>query len=169
MEKQWESPTKRIVRIAIVAALYVALTIAFSFLSYGDIQFRLAEALIFLCFFRKDYVISLSIGCLISNIFSPYGIVDVIFGTTATLISVVCVAFSKKMYLTIFYPVIFNAIIIGLEISYLSEIPMWLPMLTVGAGELAVMVVGYLLFLRLRSNQPFMQLIKANQNYIEKE
>ena len=86
---------KRIVRLSVVTSIYVVLTIVFNFLSYGDIQFRIAEILILLCFFRKDYAISLILGCLISNIFSPMGIMDMIFGTVATALSVVCVMFTK--------------------------------------------------------------------------
>lgn len=60
---QKESLTKKVIRISLVAALYVALTLALSWISYGEIQFRIAEILVLLCFFRKDYAISMIIGC----------------------------------------------------------------------------------------------------------
>ena len=75
-----ESKTQKITRLAIIASLYVVLTIVFSFMSYGDIQVRIAEVLVLLCFFRKDYAIGLIIGCILSNLFSPFGIIDVIIG-----------------------------------------------------------------------------------------
>lgn len=43
----------QIIRLAIITALYVTLTIVLSFMSFGDIQFRIAEVLLFLCFFEK--------------------------------------------------------------------------------------------------------------------
>ncbi len=68
-----ENLTKKIIRIAVVAALYAVLTLALSWISFNSIQFRVAEILIILCFFRKDYVYSLVIGCAIANCFSPMG------------------------------------------------------------------------------------------------
>lgn len=50
---QKESLTKKVIRISLVAALYVALTLALSWISYGEIQFRIAEILVLLCFFSK--------------------------------------------------------------------------------------------------------------------
>ena len=41
-----------IMKLAIIAALYVTLTYALSFLSYNEIQFRVAEILMLLCFFK---------------------------------------------------------------------------------------------------------------------
>ena len=60
---------KDIVRLAIVAAMYVLFTVVNPF-SYNAIQFRISEILMLLCFFRKDYTIALIIGCFISNFFS---------------------------------------------------------------------------------------------------
>ena len=62
---------RRITIMSVVSAIYVVLTIALSGLSYGGIQFRVAEALMLLCVFKKEYCVALSVGCLISNMFSP--------------------------------------------------------------------------------------------------
>lgn len=155
---------KRMSRLAIVASLYIALTVVFSLLSYGNIQFRLAEILIFLCFFRKDYGVSLVLGCLIANIFSPLGIIDVAFGTIATILSVVCVMFCKKLWFAIFPPVIFNGIIVGIELNLVLELPLILSMISVIIGEAVVLVIGCFVFSKLRKNNKFLELIEANQN-----
>ena len=65
--------------IAIICAMYVALTLGISPLSYGPLQFRISEALILLCFYNKKYGYSISLGCLIANFFSPLGWVDIVF------------------------------------------------------------------------------------------
>ena len=119
-----------------------------------------------LCFFRKDYAISMILGCLIANAFSPLGIIDVGFGTLATALAVVGVMFSKKLPIAGIFPVLSNAIIVGLELSLTFESPFWLNILTVGVGELVVIVIGVVIFMRLRKNQSFMDLIGANQNRI---
>ncbi len=158
---------KDITRLALVAAVYIALTIVIYPYSYGQIQFRLAEVLILLCFYRKDYIYSLVIGCLVANLLSPLGFLDVIFGTLATLISAILVAYSKKLFVASLYPVIFNGIIIGGLIYFTTDNPLsiYILMLYVGIGEFVVVsVVGYILFKLLEKNTMFLEVIEANQN-----
>ena len=159
-----ETKTQKITRLAIIASLYVVLTVVFSFMSYGDIQIRIAEVLVLLCFFRKDYFIGLLIGCILSNLFSPFGIIDVIFGSIATALALIGVMHSKKLWIACIWPVLANAIIIGLEIAYIDSIPLYLPIITVGIGEAIAMIAGYLLMRTLRKNKAFMKLIGSNQN-----
>lgn len=155
----------QIIRLAIITALYVTLTIVLSFMSYGNIQFRIAEILILLCFFKKDYGIALILGCAIANFFSPLGIIDVIFGTLATAISVLFVMKSKNLMIASLFPVIFNGIIVGLELYYVLSFPLLLSMASVAIGEaVVVMVLGNLIFFKLKKNANFLELIEANQN-----
>lgn len=155
---------KDVSRLSIVAALYVVLTLVFGFMSYGDIQFRIAEILVLLCFFRKDYGISLIIGCAISNLFSPLGMIDVIFGTTATILSVLFVMISKNIFLSTIYPVLFNGVIVGAELYFILELPFIYSAITVMIGEACVLIVGAIIFNRLKRNENFLELIEANQN-----
>ncbi len=159
-----ETLLRKVVRLSMVAALYVALTLALSWLSYREIQFRVAEILVLLCFFRKDYAISLILGCLIANFFSPQWAIDVPMGTLATIIAVIGVMFSKNIIVAGIFPVLSNALIIGLELFIWDKTPFWLNFLTVGLGELVVIVAGIVIFLGLRKNLSFMSLIGANQN-----
>lgn len=154
-----------IARLAIICALYVGLTYAFSFASYGDIQFRISEILVLLCFYRKDYTISLVLGCFLANLGSPMGMVDVLFGTLATLLSCLCICFLKNLYLCALPPVIFNGVIVGLELHYILDLDFVPSMISVAIGEAAVMVLGVIVFTFLRKNRTFMKMIDANQNY----
>lgn len=155
---------KRIVRLSVVTSIYVVLTIVFNFLSYGDIQFRIAEILILLCFFRKDYAISLILGCLISNIFSPMGIMDMIFGTVATALSVVCVMFTKRLWLNVIYPTFFNGVIVGIELNVILGLPLIPSIISVAIGEGVVLIIGCIIFSKLRKSTRFLELLEANQN-----
>jgi len=155
-----------ITRIALVASLYIALTWINPY-SYGEIQFRISEVLVLLCFYRKDYSYSLIIGCLIANVFSPVGILDIVFGTLATAISVLLISYSKRLFIATLYPVIFNGIIVGALIYYAtsSPVPIWALMGYVAIGEFVVVsVVGYILFKILVKNKLFLEIIEANQN-----
>jgi uncharacterized membrane protein len=159
---------KVIVRNALIAALYVVFTIINPF-SFENIQFRISEILILLVFFRKDYFLGLVVGCIIANMFSPMGIYDVIFGTLATVLSLICIMYSKHLFITWIFPTVFNAFIVGLELYLILELPFWLSVLGVAIGEAVVMIIGVVLFYFLKRNDAFMNLIKANQNYTFKD
>lgn len=155
--------TKSIVRNAIVAALYIVFTIINPF-SYGNIQFRISEILILLVFFRRDYMLGLIVGCMIANFLSPMGWVDVIFGTVATTLSLVGIMYSRRLYIAAIFPVVINALIIGLELYLILELPFILSALQVGLGELVVMIFGVIIFTRLKNSNEFVEMIGANQN-----
>ncbi|MBR5321586.1 MAG: QueT transporter family protein, partial [Clostridia bacterium] len=117
--------TMFIVESAVIAAIYAGLTyLAGIFgVAYGGIQFRFSEALTILAVFSPAAIPGLTIGCFLGNITSPYGIVDVICGTLATLIAAVLsyktrnIKFKDLPLLSAIFPVIANAIIVGLEIT----------------------------------------------------
>ena len=154
---------KDIVRLSIIAAMYVLFTVINPF-SYNAIQFRISEILMILCFFRKDYSIALIIGCLISNFFSGFMLYDIIFGTLATALACLCIIFSKNIYVAIIYPIIFNSLLVGYELSLITDISFTLNAIYVGIGETVVMIIGLIIFIKLRKNSHFLELIKANQN-----
>lgn len=159
------SIVKTITRNAVVAAIYFLLTFASSPISFGQIQFRLAEALILLCFFRRDFTIGLTLGCLCANCLSTLGPWDILIGTLATFISCIGISFCKHLLIASFVPVVVNALAIGFELHFVLEINLWLGFAFVALGELVcVSVLGYLLFLLLRRNKPFMEAIGANKN-----
>ncbi len=139
--------TKNIVRLGIVAALYAGLTLALPGLSFGAIQFRFSEILVLLCFYKRDYCVSLILGCFIANIFSPMALMDMIFGTLATAIAVIPMHSIKNIWLSSLLPVVSNGIIIAIELYIAFGEPIPISMLTVGAGELVVVtVIGCPLF-----------------------
>ncbi len=156
---------RSIVRIGIIAGMYIVLTIINPF-SYDSIQFRISEILMLLCFFRKDYSIALIIGCFISNIFSPIAL-DMLFGTLATAIAALCIMYSKNIYLSIIYPIIFNGLIVAFELYITIQEPFLFSLLTVSLGEAVVMIIGLIIFVPLRKNSQFMNIIQANQNLLE--
>ncbi len=147
MPKNQTFEVKNLARLAVVAALYAALTLALPGISFGLIQFRFSEILVLLCFYRRDYSVALIVGCFIANCFSPMALMDMVFGTLATAIAVLPMYSVKNIWLASLLPVISNAIIIAIELFIAFDQPIWLGMLTVGAGELAVItIVGCPLF-----------------------
>lgn len=154
--------TKNLVRLAIVAALYAAITLAVSGIAYGPIQFRFSEILVLLCFYRKDYSAALILGCFIANLFSPFGFYDIIFGTLATAVAVLPMFRMPNIWLASLLPVVSNGLIVGLEL-YLCGEPFWFSAATVALGELVVItIIGCPLFkLVLERSKPVMSILGA--------
>lgn len=139
---------------AIIAAVYAALTYfgAFFGLSYGPIQLRFSEVLTILPIFTPAAIPGLTIGCFIANIGS-FNLLDMVFGTLATLIAAILTRLFKDIkfkgipLLSLFPPVIVNALIIGLEIAIfflpegLSVYGFLISALQVGTGQLIVCYV----------------------------
>jgi len=150
---------------ALVAAVYVAVTTLTASFSFLNIQFRIAEILVLLCFFRKDFVFGIVIGTLLANIQSPLGFYDVLFGTLASLISCLAIGFSKHLFIATLYPVIINGLVVGAELYFVLDYPFWINAGLVALGEFVVVsIVGFTLFTLLRRNRHFLEEIKATQN-----
>lgn len=160
LKNQEKFSSARIVKLAAVAAVYVVLTYALGFMSYGNIQFRVAEALMLLCFYKKDYGISLTVGCFIANLFSPMMLMDMVFGTLATVLAVLLIFISPNIYVASLAPVLTNAVIVGIELTISFNTPFWLNAVEVAAGEfVCVCIVGVILFKILEKNAAVMKLI----------
>ena len=156
--------TKDIIANSLIAAVYVVLTMITYPFSYMGIQFRVAEVMVLLCFFRKDYAFGLVIGCAIANLPSAIGLVDVGFGSLATLIACLGIMFMKNLGIACLFPVVSNAFIVGFELWKFLGLPFWISVGEVAIGEFAVMVVGYIFFMLIKRRKGFFETIRANQN-----
>lgn len=152
-------------RIAMVATLYVVLTLAFALISYAGFQFRISEILVLLCFYDPKYCVSLILGCFISNLFSPGMVIfDLIFGTLHTVVSVLCISKCRKnLAFASMFPTIFG-FIAGIGISLAYSLPFFLSTAQVMLGEIVVVLgLGYPLFKTLEKNKGFMKAIDINK------
>lgn len=143
--------SKFITHSALIAALYVALTLLSNLfgLSSGAVQIRFSEALTILPIFTPSSISGLFIGCIIANLLTGSLLLDVIFGSLATLIGAYFTyLLRKKPILATLPPIISNTIIIPFILRYVYAIPASLPyfMLTIGVGEvISCGVLGTLL------------------------
>ena len=110
--------TRDLTVAAIVAALYAVMGYFGNVfgLTFGVIQIRFAEALTVLPFLFPATAPGLIVGCLITNLLSPYGPMDVIFGTLATAIAAWLTLKMPRWYLAAIPPIVINMIILS---------PMW--------------------------------------------
>ncbi|MCI8504640.1 MAG: QueT transporter family protein [Lachnospiraceae bacterium] len=141
------------VQAALIAAVYVALTVPFAPISFGPIQFRISEALVVLPYFTPAAVPGVFVGCLISNLLGSGVVLDIVFGSLATLIGAVfSYLLRKHKFLVCVPPILSNVLIVPwvLRIAYGAPDAIWWMMITVGIGEvLAVAVLGNALLLLL--------------------
>ena len=153
-----------LVRTALIAALYVALTLSFSAISYGPVQFRVSEILILLPLYDRRWTVGLVLGTIIANFFSPLGVIDVVFGSGATLIALVAMTRVAKLtneYLALACPVIANAYIIAIELAWVYGTPYWESVLWVGVGEAIIVAVGFFVWKIMSKNPHIYKLLKA--------
>ena len=139
---------------ALIAALYVVLTwiSAVLHLSSGPIQLRLSEALTILPVFTPAALPGLFIGCILANFLSGSLVLDIVFGSIATLLGAVGTYLLRKKskYLAVIPPIVFNMLIVPLVLQYAYGVQdaYWFLILTVGAGQILSAGVGGLILHR---------------------
>ena len=116
--------TKFITQAAIISAIYIALCYIFAPISFGHnlFQFRISEALTVLPIFTPSAIPGLFIGCALSNLlFGGLGIIDLVLGSLATLVSAIFtyILRKKSKLIAMFPPIIINAIVVGAYLNYL--------------------------------------------------
>ena len=156
---------RRLVRCAVIAAVYVVVCLVLAPFSYGAVQVRVAEALCLLPVFGAEYIVGVTLGCFLANLLGST-IVDVVFGTLATLLA--CLVTYKLRDIRVkglaipasLPPVVFNMIIVGaFEITFFFSDGAPTAMLavfnavTVGIGELiSCTILGVALVKLIESN-----------------
>lgn len=160
-----------ITKTALIAAAYAAITIVFSFMAYGQVQFRISEILVLFAFIEPKYTTGLVLGCILANLPSPLGVIDVVVGSFATLIAILFIILIKKtlgynkktLIIASFGPVISNAIIVGWELNYLFQTPFWMNALYVGIGEFVVVtIVGTIVVTTIMKNDRIVEKFKIS-------
>ena len=122
---------------AMIAALYLALTLAFQAVSFGAVQLRVSEALTLLPALFPQAIPGLAVGCFLGNLLAGANVYDVVFGTLATLLAAYGARrLRKNVWLAALPPVAANGVAVGLVLTYAYGVDaLWLNMLTVALGE----------------------------------
>lgn len=154
--------TRYLVHAAIIAALYAVLTHLQNLILPGSatwmIQMRLSEALCVLAFFTPAAIPGLTIGCLVFNItFAAALPLDFAVGSLATFLAAAVMWLTRKWRVKgyplfgMLMPALFNAILVGWELSVYIGGGFFLNALYVAIGEAAVLLVpGTLLYFAMK-------------------
>ena len=168
--------TGQITQAALIAAAYAALTIAFTPISFGLIQFRISEAFMLLAALTPAAIPGLFIGCVLSNLFGGFGIIDIAFGSIATLLAAVVTYYGGrripqsmnkvKPFLLPIPTILLNGFIVGgylpfviPEIRAMAESLGIVLAMSIGSVMLGELVITYLvgipLYLAIRKTNIF--------------
>ena len=142
------SLARALARAGMIAAIYVVLTLTFQPISFGAIQFRIAEALMLLPVLTVDAVPGLFVGCLLANLMGGGIWFDVLLGSVATLLAAVfAYHWRDRPALAAFSAVLFNGLIVG-PVVYFAYVRapgdavnlavLWSTVGTVALGEMTV-------------------------------
>jgi len=166
--------TKAMVIMALVAGLYAAVTVWQAAIGFGPIQFRVAESLNLLAFFNPIFAPAVLLGVFVANLFSPWGLVDIIFGTSASLLALLLILATKKLtnnlLLASLWPTVVNALVIPLVfIIYGGEgvtVAAFVPFaISVAIGQFVVVTLfGYTLLRVLLAKYPNLPAILQHVN-----
>jgi uncharacterized membrane protein len=161
---------QRVVKTAIIAALYAVITVVLAPISYGPIQFRVSEIMVLLAIFDPFYIGGLTIGCFIANMLGPNGVMDIVFGTIATFISVYAISLTGKfvknakvsLLVASLWPTVFNGLIVGWMLYYVCKLPLLLSIGEVAVGEFVVVTIVGVPVIKLIQNKYHGLSIKYN-------
>jgi len=147
--------TYLITQAGIIAAAYIALTMLVAPLAFGSIQFRLSEALTALAVLTPAAIPGLFLGCLLANILNPQnlGLIDIIFGSLATLIAAVLTwilgrriresdnkLISWQTGLALLPPVVVNGLIVGTYLPFLLLPPAEQTLISIALSVVAISI-----------------------------
>ncbi len=152
---------------AIIAALYIVVTLVFSAISFGQVQFRIAEIFNHLVAFNPRYFVGVVLGVLISNaLFSTIGVMDIIFGVGHSIITLGLLILICKFVKNIWARLIINSFlftatmfIIAIELNIVLDLPFWITWLYCAVGEFIVLAIGAPIMYLLNSRLNFKNLI----------
>jgi len=144
---------RQIALAGIIAAVYFLVTITpgISTISYGPVQFRIAEALTTLPFIYSGAISGLFAGCLLANLFGPVGLYDVIFGSLLTFWAAwftYLLRRTGKPVLAPIPPILINAFGVSAYLHVIFDLPYWVVCGQIFAGQAVVCyLLGYPLLL----------------------
>lgn len=152
---------KKLVRQAMIAGIYVVLTVFLGDLGYGAFQFRVSEVLAVLPFFNPEYIFGITVGVFLANIASTVGAIDMVVGTLASFVVAYVMSKMKNFYLACLIPIL-GMIPIALEIYFFvpNAGGFWAILVSLFTSEfIAVYLIGVPVFYAINKNKKVRELL----------
>ena len=158
MKTTQQSKVLFMAQAAMIAAIYVVLTMLGASFAFGEVQIRFSEALTILPAITPAGIPGVFLGCLISNILGGAILPDIIFGSLATLIGALFTYLLRKRskFLAPLPPILANIVVVPFVLRYAYGVLLPIPftMLTVGIGEIiSCGILGMIVYTALHKYQ----------------
>lgn len=163
MQKKTSTAVIFLVKAAIIAALYYVIGLLFQPLEFGALQLRPSEALNVLVFFTPSAAWGLFVGCIVTNLSSPFGFADIIFGSLATLFSGLIGSKIRNRYFVGIPSVIINGLVVSAIIGIMTNTMSlyFLYVLQVSVSQLlSVYIIGMPVLFLFEKNRRLNELIR---------
>lgn len=138
-----------------IAAVYFVLTVLLEPFSYGQIQFRLSEILMVLALINFKVAPGIVLGCFLANLFSPFGVWDVVFGTLATAICLILMfALKKNIFVALLAPTVVGSAIVAVMLKFILSLPFLETFIYVAIGEgMVLYLIGMPFYYAVQKNE----------------
>ncbi len=150
--------TQSIAMMAIMSAVYAAVTIALGPLSYFGIQFRVADVLLpFPFIFGWPLAGALFLGGFVANIFGGLGAIDVVLGSLLNLLSSILVMNRKTCphwFLAWLYPTLFIGLGVPAYLQFLIFTPYFLLMPGILLSSAILCTIGVIVMFGIEKALP---------------
>ncbi|TRZ35987.1 QueT transporter family protein [Niallia circulans] len=169
--------TKTLAVNGVIAALYIAVTVAIAPFGFTNVQFRLSEMFNHLVVFNKKYIYGIVAGVFLANLFfSPMVAYDLVFGVGQSIISLLITIVIGRYVKDIIKRMIINTIvftftmfIIAFELNLAFGLPFLFTWLTTAAGEFVVLAIGVPIIYFINKRVNFASLIEESNRTYSKE
>ena len=143
------NPTQKLVLSAIMMALYIAILFVSQAISFGAIQMRLATALYGLTYIFPFLVFPISLANAIANSFGGLGLIDVVGGFFASLLTTGSIYLIRKTKLSSWFIVLpillIPALVVPIWLSALLKLPYLALVFNLLLGQLVPSILGAVL------------------------
>ncbi len=138
--------TRNITEIGLTAAAYAVLTMIIAPIGFGAIQCRISDVLLFFCSKNKNLIGGCALGCVIANMMSPLGVIDMVLGGIVNLLVGITMYKIKAAIIKVSICSIMAGVIIGAELTTMSGVPFIFTTITVAIGEAVALSIGGILY-----------------------
>ena len=112
---------KKVIINALIAAIYIVLVL-FVPTSFGIINFRVADIIVPIALLDKSKRLGITAGMVISNIFSPFGLVDVLSASIICILSLYAIPYCINVKLRCIALILITSLIVSAEITIVANL-----------------------------------------------
>lgn len=140
---------KKLTFQGLMLAAYVVLSLAISPIAFGLVQARISTGMYAMAYVFPELIWPLTLGNVIVNLNSPFGVVDWIVGALCGLTVTYTVSKLKDKRLVPLPIIIIPTVFVSVMLHNVIHVPLWQTILYVGIGQAISGIIFGFLFLKI--------------------